>query len=184
MIEVEIKVYVQDRKCLEERLLCLGFVKGNLIKETDRYFDSDQSRIRKNGMALRVRCCENITANTTEHYMTFKGPKMDRISMSRKELEMQIESSDKGKEILAELGYIPVIPVVKLRQYYRRNRITACLDQVEELGCYMELEMVVPDEGEKEGALETLFSLLQDLGYAKSDVINTSYLSLLQAAEK
>lgn len=180
MIEVEVKVAVKNRLQIENSLRELGFVKGDLLKETDYYFDSKFNKLRERDMALRIRSCENLTSNTAEHFMTFKGPKLDSISMTRKELEMKIESAETGIEILCSLGYEPVLPVRKLRQYLVMDEITACLDQVEGLGDFLELEIIVPQESEREAALNKIVALLHELGYAPDEIIRTSYLSMLQ----
>lgn len=180
MIEVEFKVPVRDRCLLEENLETQGFSKGNLVKETDLYFDNEHNQIKDSDGALRVRSCINLSVNTVEHFMTYKGPKMDAVSMSRKELEVQIDDADKGKEILTSLGYCKVYPVAKTRQYYIGGEITACLDQVEGLGEFLELEMIVSDEAEKPQALERLAALLRQLGYDPEGTIRRSYLSMLQ----
>lgn len=184
MIEVEIKVAVNDSLQIEEKLLQLGFGKEDLLKETDYYFDSKFNKLREHDKALRIRSCENLTSNTAEHFMTFKGPKLDSISMTRKELEMKIESAETGIEILCSLGYEPVLPVRKLRQYLAMGEITACLDQVEGLGDFLELEIIVPQESEREAALNQVITLLHELGYAPDEIIRTSYLSMLQRKSK
>lgn len=180
MIEVEIKVLVKNKEALEEKLLQAGFAKSDLQKESDFYFDNELGNIRKKDQALRIRSCENLTMNRKENFMTYKGPKMDKISMTRKELEIKIENAETGKEILKALGYAPVYPVIKLRQYYHKELMTACLDQVENLGEFLELEMIVQQEKEKEIALEKIISLLHELGYESEEIIRTSYLSMLQ----
>ena len=180
MIEVEIKVAVKNCSLLEEKLVQAGFSRGDLVKETDYYFDSEFNRIRENDMALRIRSCENLTKHVSEHFMTYKGPKMDTVSMTREELEMTIEEAEIGKKILEALGYVPVSPVVKCRQHFCREPITACFDQVEGLGDFLELEIVVCQEHEREAALQEIYLLLCELGYEACDVINTSYLSMLQ----
>ena len=180
MIEVELKVPVNDREQLNDKLLKLGFVKGDRVKETDTYFDNQVNQIKNSDSALRVRSRENFTWNLSEHFMAYKGPKMDDVSMTRKEVEMQIADASVGKEILAALGYVKMYPVVKIRQYYSHNQVTACLDQVECLGDFLELEIVVSQEDEKQEALDTLVSLLQEIGYSSKETIRTSYLSMLQ----
>ena len=55
-----------------------------------------------------------------------------------------------------------------------------CLDQVEDLGDFLELEIVVSEENEKADALNKIISLLHDFGYGADDIIRTSYLSMLQ----
>ena len=179
MIEVEIKVSIKNKNQTEEKLLQSGFEKGDLAEESDFYFDKDCNTLKSQDMALRIRSCKNLATNATEKFMTYKGPKMDNISMTRKELEMKIENVEIGKEILRSLGYDRVYPVKKLRQYFCQNGITACIDSVENLGEFLELEIIVLQENEKEAALDELISLLQQLGYEQGDIIRTSYLSML-----
>lgn len=91
MIEVELKVPFKGREQLENRLIEIGFAKGNLVKEIDAYFDNQDDQIKDGDGALRTRSCVDLSTNTAEHFMTYKGPKMDAVSMTRKEFEMQIE---------------------------------------------------------------------------------------------
>ncbi|MBO5159146.1 MAG: class IV adenylate cyclase [Lachnospiraceae bacterium] len=183
MVEVEVKIPVKNKKQVEEKLLELGFLKGDLLKESDFYFDNACHELKEKDMALRIRSCENLTTSTTEHFITYKGPKMDKISMTRKELETKIESAETGREILKSLGYTEVPPVIKRRQELHKDQMNACLDQVEHLGDFLELEIVVQQESEKENALNELISLLYELGYQAEDIIRTSYLSMLQNKE-
>ena len=180
MIEVEIKIAVNNMFELENELKREGFVKADLVRETDIYFDNEAGSFRKSDKALRIRQCENMVSNEIISCITYKGPKLDHISMTRKEVEMRIEDAAAGKEILKELGYLPVQPVVKLRQYFQKENMTACLDQVEGLGDFLELEMIVEGDGEREEALAEIVKMLNVLGYGKEDIIRTSYLSMLQ----
>lgn len=180
MIEVEIKIKVKDGVLLEDKLLKTGFFKGDLVREFDIYFDNPVHQIKDSDSALRIRSCENLTLNQEKHFMTYKGPKMDMVSMTRKESEMQIDDAQTGKDILMSLGYCLVYPVVKTRQYYHLDQITACLDQVDGLGEFLELEVIVAKEEEKQKALDSLLSLVQELGCNPEEMVRTSYLSMLQ----
>ena len=90
MVEVEIKVFVKNITKIEECLLEKGFVKGKHIKESDYYFDNENHEIRNNDQALRIRCSHDLDADIKYNFMTYKGPKMDEISMTRKEIEIKI----------------------------------------------------------------------------------------------
>jgi adenylate cyclase class 2 len=180
MIEVEIKAALKEKEELTAKMLELGFVKGDLLKETDVYFDSPHHKMKENDTALRIRSCENLTQGTKVCYMTYKGPKMDKISISRKEVGMEIESVETGTEIFTSLGFFTVPAVIKHRQWLHLDNVTACLDSVEDLGDFLELEMVIADASEKEAALNDLIALLEKLGYGREDLLQTSYLSMLQ----
>ena len=181
MIEVEVKVLVKCIKVIEEKLKKAGFIKAKCVKESDVYFDNSRNEIKNNDQALRIRSCKDLTEDVETCFLTFKGPKMDTISMTRKELEMQVESPEVAKEIFASLGYTQIYPVIKHRQYYHKNTITACLDQVEGLGDFLEFEIVVNREDEKAESLNRLMDMLKELEYGPEDLIRESYLFMLQA---
>jgi predicted adenylyl cyclase CyaB len=179
MIEVEIKIKIKDANLVGKNLQKLGFSTGDFVKESDLYFDKQDHQIKNSDSALRIRSSENITLNQNTYFLTYKGPKLDQISNTRKEIEVQIEDAQKGKEILISLGYSLVSPVIKTRQHYHFGEITACLDQVENLGTFLEMEVIVSSESERESAVKRLFSLLQKLGYQTEEIVRTSYLSML-----
>lgn len=183
MIEVEIKIKIKNRQDLAGRLEELGFQQGDRIREEDIYFNSAFYDLREKDMALRIRKSVNLTTGADKSWMTYKGPKLDTISMTRKELEMEIGDGQVGEEILASIGYDQSYHVKKRRKYFHKGDITACLDQVYGLGNFLELEILVEEESDREKSLDRLIDILEQIGYQKEDVIQTSYLSMLQQVE-
>ena len=205
MIEVEIKLPVYRRSITEKELSRIGFIPGDLIRESDIYFTSDFHDFMKQDEALRIRTSENLTKGTASCVLTFKGPKIDSVSMTRKELETGVENADICRDILLSLGYQTLAPVKKLRQYYHldiqsgqeQNKnlrfhtcadqndihsscIHACVDQVEHLGSFLELEILVEKEASRPYALKKIEAILDDLGYSMADTTRYSYLCMLQ----
>lgn len=193
MIEVEIKLPVRDRRNLQKKLEEDGFVKSHLVRETDRYFNGVDRDFKKTDEAFRIRKTEwlersalkedsvltdDVPEQTT--YITYKGPKLGNVGMSRKELETTVGDAKVMREILISLGYRPVQPVVKTRQYYSHKDMTACVDQVEGLGDYLELEVLVDAEGERPQALKRIKEQLKKLGYSMGETTRISYLSMLE----
>ena len=104
--------------------------------------------------------------------------------MSRKELETEVADGEICMQILEALGFGAVPPrVVKERQILKRNRVTACVDQVKNLGPFLELEIVIREDESKDQALEQIEQILRELGYALEDTTRNSYLSMLQQTE-
>ena len=180
MIEVEVKLPLYRRSVTERALTASGFHAGDLIRESDTYYTSSFHDFMKKDEALRIRECENLTQITSKSILTFKGPKMDNVSMTRKELETVVESPENCHAILEELGYYPVCPVIKLRQYYHKENITACVDQVQDLGSFLELEILVSDDSKREGALKKIETILHDLDLSMAESTTRSYLWMLQ----
>ncbi len=183
MIEVEIKLPIREQAKLEEHLTGCGFVPGDLVQESDVYFAGDVRDFRESDEALRIRRSENLTTAESKTQLTYKGPKLDTISMSRKELETEVQDFGVCKEILRAIGFTKLYPVNKLRQYYHLKTMTACVDQVEDLGTFLELEIIVPTEADKKTALEKISHVLEQIGHHMSETTRISYLTMLQDKE-
>ena len=181
MVEVEVKLPIDSIEELQSDLECLRFVKTGMFCEEDCYFDNDTRQIRTNGQALRIRKVTDLQSDHSDVVITFKGKKMDQVSMSRRELEIQIADAETGIQIFEALGFRIVPPkVIKIRNEYKIGQMTACIDQVQNLGDFLELEIVIQECEDKDEALGQIESVLQKLGYSLKDTVRNSYLSMLQ----
>jgi len=181
MIEVECKLKIDNPNYIENVLNTLGFKYVETVEETDTYFDNEPEQIRGNDSALRIRTTRNTDTGEITAELNFKGPKYDNVSVTRPEFETFVGDASVAKAILCQLGYSAVSPYVhKMRKTLTCENITACIDQVEGLGTYLELEIVVSEENKKDAALSKIESILNKLGFTMSDTTTTSYLSALQ----
>ena len=178
-IEVEIKLKIQDRQALAAKLLELDFHPGRLLRETDVYFRAAHHDFVKRDEALRVRETEDLETGEKTAQLNFKGPKLDDASMTRKEMETTVGDGGTVRAILEQIGFTPVIPVEKVRQYFHRGRQTACVDQVTGLGDFLELEILTEAETGRSAALTEIEEVLRQAGYSMEDTTRISYLSQL-----
>lgn len=179
MIEVEIKIR-SDLGEAEKMLISNGFSRDTRLRETDIYFDNAAGNIRGNDTALRIRTVEYPDSGLSEAYLTFKGNRCDNVSMTRPEYESSVDRPEEVRHILKSLGYEPVRPaVIKERTIYVKGAISACLDRVEGLGDFLELE-IITDAKTKDAALARLWEELKVLGYDRADTTTLSYLTMLQ----
>lgn len=181
MIEIEYKLPVSNLISVENKIKEIGFAFSEEIQEIDKYFDNSTGSIKANDSALRIRKTINVHTNVCDTVITFKGPKLDGYSVTRPEYETTVSDAETAEKILNSLGYFCVAPYVnKLRKTYTNENITACLDFVEDLGDYLELEILVSDDNLREESQLKIENTLNKLGYTISDTITTSYLSALQ----
>lgn len=181
MIEVEVKIPVGDVKVLVEGLLARGFVKEGSVLEEDRYYDNEAGQIAASHQALRIRRNLDQETGFVSYQLNFKDKKMDDISMTRPEHEIEIQDAAALERILNGLGFYGVEPGVrKVRQFFTLGQVTACVDQVEGLGSFLELEEVIPDSEDEKYALAGLEKILRDLGLSLKDSTRKSYLSQLR----
>ena len=143
-IEVEIKIPLKTKvEILLSQLEDLGFLLTKQIRECDTYFNSAFYDFRKKDEALRIRECEDLKTGKKYSELTYKGPKLDQVSMTRKELECKFESPDTLREILETIGIKGLYEVDKKRSYYKKDKMNACVDQVKNLGEFLELEIIL-----------------------------------------
>lgn len=181
MIEVEVKLPIENKQILEAALEKMGFKKTSQVCEEDLYFDNASGQIRRGGEALRIRKVTDLQTGKSQSVMTYKGKKLDTVSMSRRELETGVADAQTCMGIFEALGFEMVPPMVKkIRQEYTLGNMNVCVDQVEDLGDFLELEMVIEEKDNKEEALLQIEKMLENLGYHMEDTTRSSYLSMLQ----
>jgi len=173
MIEVEVKYRLacEELKTVERKLEELGFKFVIEKLEEDLYFNSPVRDFGKSDEALRLR------RDNEGVKLTYKGRKLDSTTKTREELTVNVSDFEEMKKILGRLGFVPVGKVRKKRKVYRQGDVVACLDVVEELGCFIEFEIDVEDPKEVENSKCRLAEIASKMGVEGS--ITKSYLEML-----
>jgi adenylate cyclase class 2 len=180
MIEVEIKIRLTDEEfsVIPLKFNSMGFSFEQKMRETDYYYDGIDRSFAATDEALRVRISENLNTDVIQAFLTYKGKKLDTISKTRTEHEVAIDTPETMKSVLKCLGFQSSFIIEKIRTYYSYKNINICIDKVQKVGVFMELENVIVNETEKESALNELLSLLETLGINKNRMERKSYLEL------
>jgi adenylate cyclase class 2 len=179
MIEVEYKYAVNSLKTLQSDLERLNAEFIETVHQEDLYFDHFLDDFRQKDIAFRVR------KSGSASWLTYKGPNQDAVGKIREEHEVKLENAqaaDVMQKILVGSGFRSLAPVRKSRERYclmvDNAKVEFCLDQVEGLGAFAEIELVVKDQSAVATAKEQIQTIATQLGL--SDPIRTSYLDLLQ----
>jgi len=184
VLEIEMKASLAgvDPERLSAAAERLGFVPDYACREEDTYYNGIDRDFRETDEALRVR--SHTQDGRVEACVTYKGPKQDARSQTRTELESGAASPETMRTILERLGFRKVLEVRKNRRGFCRSGMNLCLDEVDGLGRFLELEIVAPDgtEGaQREALLERRFTVLDELGVPRENLTRSSYLELLMA---
>ena len=177
MIEVEVKAKINNFNEIKDKLKNIGAKKTKTEFQKDIYFNSPIVDFSKTDEALRIRKTESD--DLTHTMITYKGPKINSESKTRKEIEMLIESDEKAKEIFENIGFKEVRAVKKNREYYEYEDFEISLDDVEGLPPYMEIEISLPDNEDYKDAQDRIFDLFEKIGIVDG-FETTSYLELLE----
>lgn len=182
MFEVEQKFRVDGFAEIETHLARLGAEIGNPIEQVDTYFAHPQRDFAATDEALRIRQVGD------ENFVTYKGPKIDSQTKTRREIELPFASGELSaeqlRELLQELSFTAVAAVRKTRRHaavpWGGWQFDIALDEVDRVGTFVELE-VTADESQLDDARSQLHGLAAELHLHQ--VERTSYLELLLAVE-
>jgi len=94
------------------------------------------------------------------------------------EHEVEINNAQEGHSIIKELGFKEVVRVNKVRRKAKYKDLTICLDVVEELGSFIEVEKMSEDEDMLQ-IQEELMEFLIRLGVNPKDRIKKGYDDLI-----
>lgn len=167
-METEAKVVVNRFDAVVERLEQNDAVFVDEVRETDTYYDDEEGRLLAEGSGLRLR--RRVGREGERFLLTFKGPVRRSVYKSRPEAQTAVSNFEEMGRILEGLGFQVLITVEKRRRIWRLKECEVCLDEVEELGRFVEVEG--PDEKE----IETVLRLL---GLDSLEPIRSGYARLL-----
>jgi adenylate cyclase class 2 len=182
MLEIEQKFAHADFAAIELRLAEWGARPGEEHTEADHYFNAPDRDFARTDEAFRLR---RVGA---ANFVTYKGPKRKDVVKIRTELEIPLRDGDEAAQqfmqLLVHLGYRPVAVVRKHRRMRHLERegfaLTVCLDEVERLGRFAEVEILAPEE-QVDKARTVLADTAAALGL--SELERRSYLGMLLTAQ-
>jgi adenylate cyclase, class 2 len=173
VLEIEIKAPCLDLPMLESKLKAMGARDFGRLFQRDVYYSHPDRDFGLTDEALRLRVENDLTL------VTYKGPKLDKGSKTREELEVSLGNPETFALILERLGFKPVMRISKQRRIYGIRGVSVCLDRVEGLGDYVEFEF----EGEDlEEGRSRILGLMKELDVEGNE--RRSYLELIMEKER
>ena len=177
-LEVELKFPVPDLGPVVARLVELGAEISPPQEEVDRYYAHPARNFAQTDEALRIR------RKGEQCFLTYKGPKLDQSTKTRQEIDLTLPTGPDTfaawDALLQALGFRPVAEVRKQRRKaflaWQGDRVEISLDEVAELGYFVELELL-SDQAGWDSARSAIFELAHRLGLGQSE--RRSYLELL-----
>lgn len=176
--EVEFKFPLSDPQRIATLCEELNARRGDPLRQIDTYFSHPQRDFAETDEALRIRSVGEGNC------ITYKGPKLDPLSKTRREMEIPIAAGATAAQGLAEilnvLGFSQVATVSKTRTpfhlQWESHAVELAVDEVDGLGTFVELETQAA-ETERDAARDALLRLARRLGLDNSQ--RKSYLCLL-----
>jgi adenylate cyclase class 2 len=167
-VEIEAKLKVDS---LTPVLAILRTLDARFLAHQDQedlYWDTAQSQMVSEDKCLRIRI--ETTEQSTQTFITYKGPKQATDLKCREEIEMPVPDCDQARALLEGLGYEHKLAVHKHREQWSYKQCLIGLDQVTGLGPFVEIEG--PDS-------DVIRDVQKDLGLGHVPHCQESYACLL-----
>ncbi|MFZ3011625.1 MAG: class IV adenylate cyclase [Minisyncoccia bacterium] len=170
--EIEVKAKVKNKDVLVSKLREIGCVLNEPVVQDDCIYNKkgiDLSSHSHGTPVLRIR------EQKGRIVFTLKKNRSNDLDC----IEKEIEITDKNtlEEIIELLDYEKTVEVHKKRQRGKYSDYEICLDEVEGLGFFIEVEKMSEEDGEK--VQNELFDFLKKLGIEDEDRVLIGYDSLV-----
>ncbi len=163
---VEIKARLSDLKRIRSILEMLSDSPVEILEQSDTFFSASDGRLKLRVQSERGELIYYERPNTP-------SPKESRYYVVR------IDEPDLLRKVLSEA--IGIRGTVKKRRYlYRIGKTRVHLDEVEGLGDFIELEVVLEDRDSADEGAAVAKRLMQRLGIEEGDLIPCAYIDLLE----
>ncbi len=107
-------------------------------KDTVYVLDLNNVKSTEGSVWLRVR--------DTNGVVELNLKKQSSKKMESKEIEFEVNSYKKANDFLEALGYQKWVEVNKVRKHAKYKNCNICIDEVEKLGTFIEIEMLIDEE--------------------------------------
>ena len=183
-IEIEIKVKIDNFDLLKNNLPKFGKL-VKLIKQIDEYYIPCQ----RDFFAQKPHPTEWLRIRTNPDKVIFEydksiGKKEDGLQDYAQEYETEVKQPDELRKILDFLDFKKVVTVEKQREYWDCENFEVAIDDVKNLGCFVEVEL---KENCDNGLLgrQKCMEFLGKLGIkvTKNEIIKTGYPVLLMSTK-
>lgn len=180
--EIEVKAKVDNLPELRVKLEALGCIFETSVTHEDTYFvnfDTDFAVFMPNTNFLRIRK-QMREGNEINIFFTLKRPQSNELDCIEKSIG--ISSAGPLVEALVLMGYHEVVKVRKTRTKTRYGEMEICLDEVSDLGSFIEVERIT--EGDGEAVQNELFAFLETLGISRQARVVNGYDTLVYLKNK
>lgn len=132
--------------------------------------DLDNVESTEGSVWLRVRKINEIVE------LNYK--KQSANKMESEEIEFEVNSYEKANSFLKALGFKEWVQVNKKRQYSKYQDYNICIDEVEKLGTFIEIELLVNEQNDINYE-EQLLSVAKEIGLDINNRINSHYDTMI-----
>jgi adenylate cyclase class 2 len=138
--EIEAKFRLSEPQALRDALRRCGARPLGIVLETNRFYDWPDERLRREDRGLRIRVAQPTEGADAVVTVTYKGPRQSGPYKQREENEFTTSDPESVAEVFQGLGLACTLTFQKRRESWQLNACRIELDQLPQLGWFVEIE--------------------------------------------
>ena len=175
MIEVEIRAKIGNIDSVKEHLNLIDAQFVNNIEQIDRIFGhpkflDENTKIIEGGLSARIRGVNNVFKLEFKEIVRQGGGI---------EVSAELDDANEGIELLEKLDFEEAFVISKTRDIYKYNDFEIAIDQVKELGSFIEIEKMVNSKEEINQARQDCIELLDKIS-SGAKITDEKYGDMMQ----
>ena len=172
MREIEVKAKLRNTSTFMAEATKHGINFGDVIEQDDITYVADISHDDPSWNIFRIR------KQNAQIILTMKHTASDR-SRDNHEYETTVDDENAVIKMLNRLGYERGVQIFKKRRIAHFDKIELCLDEIKNLGTFVEAELLADDTADVDAIQNELWSLLTQLGVDENDRVYKGYDTLM-----
>ncbi len=175
MLEMELKARLKNKENLMQNLTEKECVWKRTICQEDIIYIQQNTGKTVNTPVFRIRKIDEKTI------LTLKIQAADLNTA--KELELEVSDKNIMHQILQTIGFDAKVELKKKRTETEYKGYTICIDEVERLGDFIEIEKLA-EEAQIDAEYAHMWTVLEELGIQKEDLEEKKYFEMIQRLEE
>jgi len=175
--EVEVKFRVRDAESLQAALKAQGIAPGEPIHQDDQAYAPVGWRFGDSKLGVSFVRLRTVNGR---HFFTLKQPREN--AQSCLEYETEVADREQMHHAIVHMGFYPTVRVAKTRRTAKVGDITLCVDDLDGVGTFLELERMIPADAPVIEAQRQLAAFVAGLGI-DAEHTDETYDSLVRAAQ-
>lgn len=173
MREIEVKAKLRNKNLFLKATKNLNIEFSKVINQKDVTYEATLEHDDPNWNIFRIRKQDDILILTMKHKASTR--KRDNY-----EYETVVANEHETVKILNRLGYKFAVEVNKKRRTARYKDLELCLDEVDKLGTFVEVERLIDNDADVDKVQDELWTLLIQLGVGPEDRIYQAYDTMMK----
>lgn len=172
MREIEIKFKIENIESI------ISFLEKNKCKISKENIQNDTIYVRDTNKVKSIEGSVWLRIRENNNKIELNYKKQSAKSIESEEIEFEVSSYEKANSFLKALGFKEWVQVNKKRKYTKYKDYNICIDEVEKLGTFIEIELLT-DKEDKNDYQQELLTIAQELGINPSSRINSHYDTMI-----